>query len=48
MTFNELEQKANDLFVAYKSAQSAVERTHKALDENNAEYEMLLDQSRLY
>ena len=48
MAFNELEQKANDLFVAYKSAQSAVERTHKALDENNAEYEMLLDQSRLY
>lgn len=48
MTFEELEHKASELFLAYKTASSAADMSRKVLQENNAEYESLLAQSRLY
>jgi DNA repair exonuclease SbcCD ATPase subunit len=48
MTFEEIEQKAGDLFVAYKAAVTESKRVHDLLDENTATLSSYEERMRIY
>lgn len=48
MTFEEIEQKAGDLFVAYKASVTESKRVHDLLDENTATLSSYEERMRIY
>lgn len=48
MNFSDIERRANDLFVSYRTAQNNLERAKAALDDNEAEFLSLTERMELY